>query len=68
MDFKLMRRFLSILMAILISLSLSPLAWAESKTLLVIGDSLVAGYGLPQGVAFPDQLLRRLTRTGLTWR
>jgi acyl-CoA thioesterase-1 len=64
MDFKLMRRFLSILMAVLISLSLSPLAWAESKTLLVIGDSLVAGYGLPQGVAFPDQLQEALDADG----
>jgi acyl-CoA thioesterase-1 len=64
MDFKLMRRFLSILMAVLISLSLSPLAWAESKTLLVIGDSLVAGYGLPQGVAFPDQLQEALEADG----
>ena len=28
----------------------------EQKKLLIFGDSLVAGYGLPPGVAFPDQL------------
>ena len=32
--------------------------------LLVFGDSLVAGYGLPQGAAFPDQLGRSLDADG----
>ncbi|MGU9962464.1 MAG: arylesterase [Candidatus Puniceispirillales bacterium WSBS_2018_MAG_OTU23] len=32
--------------------------------LLVFGDSLIAGYGLPQGVSFPDQLAVRLAGLG----
>ncbi len=32
--------------------------------LLIFGDSLVAGYGLPQGVAFPDQLQASLNADG----
>jgi len=63
-DFKLMRRFLSILLVMLISLPLPIQALAKDKTLLVIGDSLVAGYGLPQGVAFPDQLQAALNAEG----
>ncbi len=31
-------------------------AASNPKKLLIFGDSLVAGYGLPPGVAFPDQL------------
>ena len=37
---------------------------SEAVKLLVFGDSLVAGYGLPQGVAFPDQLGEALERDG----
>ena len=40
-------------------------AASSSVTLLVFGDSLVAGYGLPQGVAFPDQLGKSLEHDGV---
>jgi acyl-CoA thioesterase-1 len=42
----------------------SAVAAAEPVSLLVFGDSLVAGYGLPQGVAFPDQLAESLQKDG----
>ena len=38
---------------------------AASVKLLVFGDSLVAGYGLDQGVAFPDQLGDALAADGI---
>ena len=41
------------------------IAHAEPLRLLVFGDSLVAGYGLPQGVAFPDQLRDQLVADGI---
>lgn len=40
-------------------------AHADPLRLLVFGDSLVAGYGLPQGVAFPDQLRDQLVADGI---
>lgn len=39
-------------------------AQAAPVRLLVFGDSLVAGYGLPPGVAFPDQLGAALAQDG----
>ena len=38
---------------------------SEKKRLLVFGDSLVAGYGLTPGIAFPDQLQNALDQNGL---
>ncbi len=43
----------------------SKAASATPKTLVVLGDSLVAGYGLAPGEAFPDKLQRKLVETGL---
>ena len=37
---------------------------AATKKLMVFGDSLVAGYGLPAGDAFPAQLEKRLQAEG----
>ena len=37
---------------------------AQPLTLLVFGDSLVAGYGLGSGESFPDELQRRLAAAG----
>jgi len=36
----------------------------EGQKLVVLGDSLVAGYGLAPGAAFPDQLGRKLAERG----
>ena len=37
----------------------------EGKKLVVFGDSLVAGYGLEPGAAFPEQLSRNLSEKGI---
>ena len=37
----------------------------EGKKLVVFGDSLVAGYGLEPGAAFPEQLSRNLSSKGI---
>ena len=41
-----------------------PDARAEAPRLLVLGDSLVAGYGLPPGQSFPDRLQLDLAAEG----
>jgi len=41
-------------------------ASASPPRLLLLGDSLTAGYGLPQAEAFPARLQQALTRAGLT--
>jgi acyl-CoA thioesterase-1 len=38
------------------------------KVLAVFGDSLAAGYGLPPGRSFPDDLQKRLDTAGYAWR
>ena len=40
-------------------------AHAETPRVLVLGDSLVAGYGLPPGQSLPDQLQRDLAASGI---
>ncbi|MEC8309366.1 MAG: arylesterase [Pseudomonadota bacterium] len=42
----------------------APDARAEPPRVLVLGDSLVAGYGLPPGQSFPEQLQRDLAAAG----
>ena len=36
--------------------------------LVVFGDSISAGYGVPQGRSYPDDLQRRLDAEGFAWR
>jgi acyl-CoA thioesterase-1 len=38
------------------------------KALVVFGDSLSAGYGLPAGQSFPDDMQRTLDKEGYAWR
>jgi acyl-CoA thioesterase-1 len=38
------------------------------KILVVFGDSLSAGYGLPPGQSYPDDLQRKLDTQGYAWR
>src|SRR5262249_37167570 len=38
------------------------------KVLLVFGDSISAGYGLPPGQSFPDRFQKRLDAQGYAWR
>src|SRR5436309_191807 len=37
------------------------------KELVVFGDSLSAGYGLPAGQSFPDDMQRTLDKEGYAW-
>lgn len=41
------------------------MAQNPSLRLVVLGDSLTAGYGLPAGMSFPDKLQKALTAKGL---
>ena len=53
----------------LILMTLLPNAQArEAPVLLVFGDSLSAGYGLPANAAWPKLLQDELTRRNLSWR
>jgi acyl-CoA thioesterase I len=71
------------LYSVLIALLLTINAWAAPpaqaaiqtlpkedtrKVLLVFGDSLSAGYGVPQGQSYPDDLQRKLDTQGYAWR
>ena len=38
---------------------------AATPVIMVLGDSLVAGHGLPQGQAFPDILTNKLATEGI---
>lgn len=44
-----------------------PVAVDTRKALVVFGDSLAAGFGLPPGQSFPDHLQRKLDAEGLAW-
>jgi acyl-CoA thioesterase-1 len=55
---------LVVLMAALLPFGRPVFAAEGPAKLLVFGDSLVAGYGLPQGSAFPDQLGESLRADG----
>ncbi len=52
-----------VLTIILLGLALKP-AFARSQKLVVLGDSLSAGYRLPRGDGFPEQLQWRLRKDG----
>jgi len=71
------------LYSIFIALVLSINAWAArpaqaavqphpkedtKKVLVVFGDSLSAGYGVPPGQSYPDDLQRKLDAQGYAWR
>jgi acyl-CoA thioesterase-1 len=63
------RRFLTVLAGLAIALPLrsspSHQAWAaEPVTVLALGDSLTAGYGLKQGEGFADQLQTAFRKMG----
>jgi acyl-CoA thioesterase I len=71
------------LYSIFIALFLSISAWAAppaqaavqahpkedtKQVLVVFGDSLSAGYGVPPGQSYPDDLQRKLDAQGYAWR
>lgn len=52
-------------MAAVLALSVGPVAAQERPRLLVLGDSLTAGYGLPKNQAFPARLEAALRAQGV---
>jgi acyl-CoA thioesterase-1 len=46
----------------------APLALAQDRSLLVVGDSLSAEYGLPRGSGWVALLSQQLAQEKLTWR
>ncbi len=59
--------FALLLVAIGLGLSGRP-ALAEARTIVALGDSLTAGFGLPEESAFPAQLEAYLRARGHEWR
>lgn len=57
-------RLLSLLLAALLLAAPAVQAQDDRLTLMAFGDSLVHGYGLPQGEPFPEQLEARLHQAG----
>ena len=55
------RLFLTGLMLIFLPLA----SVGATPVIMVLGDSLVAGHGLPQGQAFPDILSKKLANDGI---
>jgi acyl-CoA thioesterase I len=51
-------------LAAVLALGIGEPASARTLSLVVLGDSLTAGYGLPPGKAFPDQLQAALSARG----
>ena len=45
-----------------------PVAGVETKTILVLGDSIAAGYGLDAEEAFPALLQEKITKSGLKYK
>ena len=43
-------------------------AWAQEKTLVFLGDSLTAGFGLAEDASFPSQIEERLKAEGMGWK
>jgi acyl-CoA thioesterase I len=41
---------------------------ASSGTIVAVGDSLTAGYGIPESEAYPAQLERKLHQAGYRWK
>jgi acyl-CoA thioesterase I len=48
--------------------SATPVASDHRKVLVVFGDSISAGFGLPAGQSFPDDLQKKLDAAGDRWR
>src|SRR5258708_33791454 len=49
-------------------LAFAPMQAQSRKVLVVFGDSLSAGYGLPAGQSFPDDMQRTLDKEGYAWQ
>ncbi len=60
-----MRLFQSLVLALFFSV---PMLADESKTILVLGDSIAAGYGLDPEEAFPALLQEKIDKSGLNYK
>lgn len=59
------RRFaVALALAVTLIATISGAAWAEPVRILAFGDSLTAGYGLPEGDGFVPQLQQALEKMG----
>ena len=54
-----------VLASIMVLMPVSSVIASDQPVLMVLGDSLVAGHGLPQDEAFPDVLGRLLNKDGV---
>lgn len=68
MRFVFRRAAFSLFSVIIGTTTIQPAFAEQPPVLLVLGDSLVAGHGLPQGKAFPDVLNQMLKQVGLNVR
>ena len=59
-------RFFAVMITFLVAAAMGPMALASAApiTLVALGDSLTAGYGLPPGDGFPDKLQAALKARG----
>src|SRR5207248_4510183 len=64
----LMRSAVALPLAILLILFAPPASAAETKTILVLGDSLSQGFGLAPNEAYPMLLAKKLRAAGLNFR
>src|SRR5207247_5794362 len=64
----LMRSAIALPLAILSILFAPPASAAETKTILVLGDSLSQGFGLAPNEAYPMLLAKKLRAAGLNFR
>lgn len=61
-------RIMSVLVpAFLLAGSLSAVAQSDAKTILFLGDSLTAGYGIDENQAYPSRIQQRIAEENLNW-
>ena len=63
-----MKTALTISMMIFLTAAQRPPAFESRPIILAFGDSLTAGYGLPNGSAYPELLQRKLDERGYKYR
>ena len=62
-----MRKYFFIALLAAVSVPFLPAATDNRPVLVVFGDSISAGYGLPEGESFPDDLQKKLDAEGYRW-
>ncbi len=62
------RYFLAILVSCVIAICSRAVKASEPKTIVVLGDSIAAGYGVDPGQAFPSLLQKKVEASGLSYK